>query len=174
MNNLFPRLLGDSFDALPTPVRTLHERALPSRFEGRASVFAAQNPLAYALARLLGFPPACIDAPISVLIEPSDSGEVWTRSFPPRPMRSRLYAKNGQLHERLGPVDLGFVLQGDAAGIEWRVVSLSVLGLPLPAAWLSGVKAREFALDGRYCFSISASLPLLGRLIAYEGWLHVE
>ena len=43
--------------------------------------------------------------------------------------------------------------------------------LPLPASLFEGVRCREFEQDGRYRFEVEARLPLVGRVIRYEGWL---
>ena len=55
--------------------------------------------------------------------------------------------------------------------IVWRVVRVSAFGLPLPARWFTGVGARESAEDGRYRFDVWASLPFIGLLVHYRGWL---
>lgn len=174
MSDLFQRLLGESFRMLPLPVQALHSTPLPRRFEGRATVHAAQGLISRLLARILGFPTTSIETPIAVTIEPSGEGQRWTRFFPPRPMRSRLWPVHGRLHERFGPLTLGFVLRGDAAGIEWCAASMSLLGVPLPRALLRRIEARESMRDGRYHFFVSGSLPLVGRLVGYEGWLDVD
>ena len=59
-----------------------------------------------------------------------------------------------------------------AGAIWWRVQGVRLLGvLPLPARWFRGVRCRESEQDGRYRFQIDAALPLVGRVIRYEGWL---
>jgi len=53
-------------------------------------------------------------------------------------------------------------------------VRVRVLGIPLPAAWFAGVHAREYERDGRYRFDVVATLPLIGLLVHYHGWLEFE
>ena len=56
--------------------------------------------------------------------------------------------------------------------IVWSVVGVRVLGLlPLPAHWFHQVGARESSDGTRYCFDVSAALPLAGLLVRYRGWL---
>lgn len=46
-----------------------------------------------------------------------------------------------------------------------------MLGLPLPRALGGEVLSRSGIRDGRYHFSVTVRLPLLGQLIGYQGWL---
>lgn len=129
-----------------------------------------------ALANVCGWlahlPPAWRGA-VEVDIEAGDAGEVWTRRFGGHAMRSRLWAQAGLLCERLGPICFGFRLGVDDGAVIWRVERASALGIPLRRAWFAGVRARESEGDGRYCFDVSAALPVVGLLAAYRGWLHV-
>jgi hypothetical protein len=65
-------------------------------------------------------------------------------------------------------------LDGDAAGIRWELMSVAVLGIPLPRQWFGEVGARESAEGARYCFDVCATLPFIGHLVAYRGWLDVD
>lgn len=174
MTSLFRALLGDALDRVPAPIRALHEHPLPHRFAGRAEVEAAQGLLARGLARLTGLPSRSGETAVAVAIEPDGDGEIWTRHFPPRPMRSRLWQRDGVLYEQLGPVRLRFRLDATADGLDWRLLSVHGLGVPMPAALRHGVAARETAPAGRYRFEVAAAFPLLGHLVAYRGWLAAD
>ena len=89
-------------------------------------------------------------------------------------MRSRLWDADGVLCERLGLVTFGFALSARDGAIEWRVVRVRALGLPLPARWFGAVAAREFEQNDRYHFDVRAALPLAGLLVHYRGWLDVD
>jgi hypothetical protein len=160
---LFARLVDLS--AVPPEVRRFHERH--GRFHGRALVTTRR------FAGLFGLPSRSGEFDIAVDIQRDGDAENWTRHFPPRLMRSRLRAEDGWLVERLGVVTLRFVLTASAEALDWQCIDVRVLGLPLPARWFR-VIARESARDGRYRFVAGASLPLLGELVRYEGWLDVE
>ncbi len=170
---LFSRLLGDAYDALPGEVRRFHSMPLPCRFEGEATVRAAANPAARLAARMLGLPLRNGKVPIAVSIDPEAGGQRWTRHFPPWPMTSLITAHEGLLCERLGPVTLRFRMHGDAVGIRWELLGVSFLGIPLPRGLFADTQAREWAEEGRYRFLAGASLPGLGELVRYEGWLDV-
>ncbi len=176
MNSLFRDLLGDALDRAPAPVRALHERPLPHRFEGQAQVCVARGVLARLAARIAGLPRHEGRVAVAVTIERTDAGERWARHFPPAPFVSRLWARDGLLCERIGPSEIRFRLHADGDGIVWEPVGLRMFGwIRLPGFLLRGVTAREgMDAQGRYRFEAGAVFPVIGRLAAYEGWLHVE
>ena len=46
-----------------------------------------------------------------------------------------------------------------------------VLGLPMPRWLMPQVISGEHADDSRFHFLVDISVPMLGRLVRYEGWL---
>jgi hypothetical protein len=86
-------------------------------------------------------------------------------------MHSRLSARNSLLAERLGAMTLVFVLKAVAGRIEWRVAGARFLGVPLPTRWFVGACATEALVGGRYTFDVRATLPVVGLLVYYRGWL---
>ena len=185
MTSLFRSLLGDRLDRVPAPIRALHESPLPRRFEGRAIVRAAEGMIARWIARQAGLPARTEEVPIAVQIEPDGDGEIWTREFPIRtaastathgkgPMRSRLWRDGDTLCERLGPIELRFRLEADERGIVWHPLLATSGGTPAPAAFMRGIHAREYLREGRYAFDVGATLPWIGHIVAYDGWLDVD
>lgn len=171
---LFPHLLGPAFDALPASVQRLHLRAGRATYAGHVSVLRGERWLARLCARATRLPPAG-DGPIRVDIETSARGESWTRHVGRHAMHSRLWAADGLLCERLGLVTFGFRLGTEEARLTWRVARVRAVGVPLPARLFSKVIAYEGETrDGRYTFDVSATLPLIGPLVHYRGWLHVD
>jgi hypothetical protein len=112
---------------------------------------------------------------LEICIEREGSREIWTRRFARGHMRSVLDRdmESAHLLERLGPVTLRFQLHHDANGIDWDLKRVSACGLPMPRAWFGQVLSRSSAHDGRYAFAIDTRLPLVGRLVAYRGWLEI-
>jgi hypothetical protein len=171
--SLFASLLGDAFDALPSPLRRLHLRTGTARWHGEVEVVRGRSLLALLCGWATRLPPAGT-GPIEVEIIADDGREQWTRHIAGHAMRSRLRAVDGLLDERLGLVDFRFRLSSVDHDIVWTVVGVRVLGLlPLPAAWFSQVRARESAEGERYRFEVTAALPLAGPLVHYRGWLEV-
>ncbi|HEV8695671.1 MAG TPA: DUF4166 domain-containing protein [Lysobacter sp.] len=170
---LFPQLLGVAFDALPTTVRALHTREGVQRYRGSVEVERGNGLLSRLCAWATRLPPAW-QGPITVEIAAIEACEHWTRIVACHAMRSRLWAGDGLLCERLGLVTFGFRLGMENKSIVWRVARVRALGIPLPAAWFGGVTACESERGGRYNFDVAARLPLAGLLVHYRGSLDVE
>lgn len=172
--SLFARLLGDAFESLPAPLQILHLRDGRALWRGEVEVVRGRSLLSRLCAWVTRLPPQGT-GPIEVEIVAAEGREQWTRHVAGHAMRSRLWAGDGLLNERLGLVDFRFRLTSVDRDIVWTVAGVRVLGLlPLPVSWFSQVRARESAEDGRYRFEVVAALPLAGPLVHYRGWLAVE
>jgi len=171
--SLYRQLLGASFDTLAPSLRTLHSRDGRRRYHGKVDVERGTGLLSGLCARATRLPPAG-KGPIAVEIDARTGREQWSRAFAGHAMRSRLWARDGLLCERLGLATFGFRLSIDQGGIAWRVARVRALGVPLPVSWFSGVHAREFERDGRYRFDVTAHVPWVGLLVHYRGWLDTE
>lgn len=172
---LFRQLLGASFDALPATIQILHAGSSRT-FTGRCDVERGQGALSRVFARITSLPAAGKDQPITVTISCNECGEVWTRQFSKNYMTSSLSAQGNSLVEWLGPVRFKFKLDYDSSRqcIDWRLIRVAAFGIPLPVSWFDKVKAQESSDNGKYCFDVSAALPLIGMLVQYRGWLDVN
>lgn len=173
MTALFERLLGDAFTTLAPRVRKLHRDVGTRRYRGEVVVARGRHVLARLCAWATRLPPAGT-GPIEVEIAADASGERWSRHVGGHVMRSFLRERDGCLHERLGLVTFVFRLRAREGAIDWSVIGVRALGLPLPARWFNGVAAREGEDAGRYTFDVRAALPLAGLLVHYRGWLDVD
>lgn len=171
MSSLHRRLLGASFDSLPAPVRRIHEGAAVATWRGTCGVARGTSPLARLLGLAARLPRAGDGVALRVTLAADARGETWIRDFDGRAMRSRLTLRDGHLHERLGPATFRFALHATGDGIEWRLVAVSGLGVPLPLAWFRRVTAREYLDGGRYAFEVRAEMPVVGLLVHYRGTL---
>jgi hypothetical protein len=168
---LFQRLLGDDFRALPPAVRALHLRVGRHLYHGQVEVRRGRNPLSRLLAWATRLPPTGRGA-IEVSIDSHEQSESWVRKIGDAAMPSRLWMQDDLLCEQLGLARFGFRLTVEEGVIVWRVARVHALGVPLPARWFRSVQAQESASDdGRYCFDVSASMPIAGLLVHYRGWL---
>lgn len=171
-STLFQKLLGAPFFRLPDSVRTLHSVRGEARYAGRATIVRGRNPLARLCAAIAGLPPSAVDLPTTVEFRADAAGETWSRSFGTHRMRSRLRIRDGQLRERLGPLQFRFSLHVSDGALWWQTKGVRLFGfVPLPPGWFANVRCREREHDGRYEFLVEASLPIVGPLIRYEGWL---
>lgn len=168
---LFPTLLGDEWMRLPEAVRRMHDDAPQVRARGEADVGGATHPLARIARRLLRLPEPGAGQALEFSIERRADRETWTRKFADHPMRSTLTQSGTQLRERLGPVTFFFELRHRGDAIDWQLRGARVLGLPLPRGFFGDVISRSGSDHERYAFEVDVRLPLIGRLVAYRGWL---
>jgi hypothetical protein len=169
---LFQQALGAAFYNLPEAVRRLHAVRGTARFAGVATVERGRNPLARLCARIAGLPKPMRDVPLTVEFVADAKRETWRRDFGGTRMQTRLAFKGGLLRERLGPLQFRYHLHPGFDALWWQVAGVRAFGLlPLPAGWFDGVRCREREHDGRYEFLVEASLPLIGLVVRYEGWL---
>lgn len=172
MPGAFRTVLDDSFASLAPAVQALHAGDATATWTGRVQVRRGAGLLARLCARLASLPPTMDDAPVSVRFVCAEGCELWQRDFAGHAMHSRLRAVVGDLVESLGPLRFAFRLDAVDGAIHWRVRSVRAFALlPLPARWFAGVECREFERAGRYAFQVRAGLPLVGEVIAYDGWL---
>jgi hypothetical protein len=168
---LYRRLLGERFEALPLRVRELHDVAGASVWAGRADVERGQSPASRLVATLFGLPPAGRDQALRVTFEPVDGREIWSRAFGNAVFRSIQYERGGLLRERVGPSTFIFALDTSPEGMALKLLGVRFLGIPLPRPLAPSVCTFEREREGRYHFEVEASLPVLGRIVRYEGWL---
>ena len=88
-------------------------------------------------------------------------------------MCSTMRVVDGKLVERLRPLDLYFDLQ--AVDHELcMVLQKARLGMiSCPSFLMPAVQAQEYATPGKLHFTVAASLPLIGLLVAYQGHLQM-
>jgi hypothetical protein len=172
VSSLFRRLIGEKFEALPAPLRTIHDGASRT-YAGQCRVERGSGLLSRFCGAVASLPPAGEAVPIRVTIESGAPGEIWIRDFDGRKMRSTLKERGGLLEERLGPTAFRFALSADDGAIDWRVVAVRSLGIPLPLAWFRKVSARESVEANLYRFDVRAELPVAGLLVHYRGTLDV-
>jgi hypothetical protein len=173
--SIFQRLLGAAWDALPAPVRALHDTRPHLRLSGRATVTRGEGRLARLVAKVAGFPEAGTDVPVEVSLQRDADGETWIRDFAGKAFSSRIDAGRGRsqwlLRERFGPArfHLALVPAGDC--LQFIVRGWDLLGIPLPRAWAPAGDSYETAREGRFVFHIEIAHPWIGPIVAYEGWL---
>jgi len=172
---LFAQVLGaPAFEQLPPLLRALHSVQGTQRWSGQGEVLRGTHWLVAPCAWLARLPPTST-VPVTVEFVTDAAGERWNRRFGMARMASRLWQRDGRLHEQLGAVRFRFGLRAEAGQILWRAERVWAFGLlPLPARWFAQVHCREREQAGRYEFLVDVSMPLIGRLIRYEGWLLPE
>ena len=167
---LYRRVLGAAFDRLPPLVAAMHDICADDGAEGEGHVTRGRGPLAALAGAIMGFPPAGNHG-LHVAFAVDDQGERWTRRFGRHAFSSHMTARAGLLVERFGPLRFGFALTADADGLVMGLRRWSVAGLKLPLALAPRLSGREWQEEDRFRFEVDAALPLVGRVVRYEGWL---
>ncbi len=169
---LYQRLLGNIWDALPSSLKKLHTS---SKAEGRAKVEVGENPIAWLIAKVVGFPKAGDDIPVNVSFEKKYNGELWQRTFAGRSFSSfhaeGLGHSERLLSEQFGPFKFDQALVVADGKLSFVVRKWSMFGIPLPRALAPMGNAFEHETDGRFHFHVEIKLPIIGLIVRYQGWL---
>ncbi|TQV74462.1 DUF4166 domain-containing protein [Denitrobaculum tricleocarpae] len=175
--SLYRRVLGEKFETLPETLQVAHEFEGQRCLTGRVDVRCSETIIGKVLLRLLKLPRPGVDLTARILLQETGQGERWHREFGDDSFSSRVTphrAKAGCIVETMGGVSAVVRLTAVPDGLQWNVESLSLLGLPLPHAIAPVTQAEERQIDGRYRFEVVITLPLLGLLISYRGWLQPD
>ena len=173
---LLERVMGSGFAALPPAWRRLADIHDLDRFEGEASVERGRGFPTRLVAGLFGFPPATPAIAVSVTKEKTRNGEKWTRRFGAKSFVSHLSRRQhdgpGVLRERFGPFSFVLQLAAKNGRVAWPVERWRFLGIAMPRTLMPKSQTfEEVGKDGRFRFDVSISLPWVGLVIRYRGWL---
>jgi hypothetical protein len=98
---------------------------------------------------------------LMVSISHSEHGLHWHRQFNNSNLVSSLFV----------PVTLTLTVDIEDGGWTWRVLSVSLFGMPIPTWLMPTSHAYKRIEHGRYQFYVGFRYPLLGNLISYQGVL---
>jgi hypothetical protein len=172
---LYQRMLGEAWNLLPQPIRVMHGVSSTLVADGRADIERGSGLLASLVARVMGFPPAGRDIPLTVVFRVDGGQEHWHRTFGKSSFSTVQSQGRGRferlLRERFGPFSFGLALLSQDDRLWLVVRRWSFLGVPLPLAWAPRGDAYESAEDGRFNFHVEIGHPFLGLIVRYRGWL---
>jgi NAD(P)-dependent dehydrogenase (short-subunit alcohol dehydrogenase family) len=168
---LYERVMGEDFGLLPPAVRALHRVNGDLAASGMAEVTRGKGLPARLLCRLMGFPAAAAQVPVSVWMREEDGVETWRRDFGGTAFSSRLAQRGALLIERFGPIRFGFTLRPEPDGLTMHFARWWLGPLPMPRFLMPRGTAREYEAEGRFHFDVPIALPLVGPVIHYRGWL---
>ncbi|MGH6781067.1 MAG: DUF4166 domain-containing protein [Sphingomonadaceae bacterium] len=167
---LYARVMKARFHHLPPSLRALHDVLRDGGASGRASVVRGQNILARLVAALVGFP-AAGEHELHVRFSEREGRETWVRDFSGKCFRSHMSEERGLLVERFGLLRFAFDLPSDATGLTMVMRRWSLAGIPLPILVAPQSEAREWEEDGLFHFDVPITLPVVGLIVHYRGWL---
>ncbi len=174
---LYKRLLGPKFYALPPEIQAMHNVQGRLQAEGVSRIERGGNILVRVIAALFGFPRPGENVPVRVTFTQDGEREVWQRNFAGNKLRTTQelgcgkYA--GYLIEWFGPLSFVLAVPSGPDGLRLEPRGMRFLGLPLPAFLWPRINARETVVDGKFAFDVVLDLPLIGRLIRYQGTLRL-
>jgi len=166
--------MGPAFDNLPAEVQRFHSLRGRWTLDGRVTIFGAQTRIGALLCWVMGLSGATAEAPMQFQLSADPEREVWTRCFPGRRMRSTMSEANGHLVESLGPLRLYFRLEASGDRLVMHLERMHAAGVPCPRPLMALIRAQETGDSGRLHFDVQASLPLLGRIVHYRGYLDLN
>lgn len=169
--SLYRQVLGTDFDLLAPELQRFHSMAGRVELSGKCSVEGPQSIAGRLLGAMFALPKATSETLFRFELDADARQETWRRHFPGRRMVSHMRVGKGMLAERFGPVKLHFKLEADDGQLTMLLRSVTVFGIPAPSFLMPVVLAHERGALGKLHFSVSARLPLLGRLAAYHGYL---
>ncbi len=173
---LFRIVLGDlEFDQMPTATKSVHRGAPAVLIAGLADIEPADTIGGRMISALFRFPRPGRQVPLEVLIEQTDKSERWVRRYPGREMVSVMGspdANGNTLEETFGIFSFCMKISARRDGLDMQMISARAGPVPLPGYLVPEVTATE-RVDklGRHMFDVSISLPIIGRIVRYSGWL---
>ena len=172
---VFRRVLGQAWDALPPQLAAAHDGPALTRFSGHADVIRGKSLPARLIGALFRFPVAGEHVPVSVTMRREGDREVWLRDFDGRRFSSELTEGRGRwdglLCERFGLIRFGSALVVDDRRLRFVIRRWSIAGVTMPQTLMPKSRTFESVRDGRFCFDVEIAFPILGHVVTYRGWL---
>lgn len=169
--SLYETVLGVQYAQLAPAVQAFHRMAGLVALHGEVETEPPASRVARLLAWCVRTPRTRTRGPIRFTLDATATEETWTRHFPRHTMRSTLSLHEGRVMERLGAVRLFFALEAEHGTLRMRLEALRFLGIPCPAWLRPAVVAEETGDGSHFHFNVRASVPLLGVVAAYRGYL---
>jgi hypothetical protein len=167
-DNLFRACCGPDFDRLPEPVRKAHIGC--TRLTGGIRVQRG-GALASLLVDIMGLPRAAESVEMSVEGKHRPDRMIWNRRFDDRHFKSCFARDGAGMAESMGSLRLHLRLAVRDRRVHYLLDRVSLWSLPWPRWLAPSLEAWEGEADGRYAFAVEVRLPLIGRLVRYEGLL---
>lgn len=173
MTSMYETALAGAYAQLPSAVRRFHRLSGNTAMDGFVEITPAATWLGRLLSRMLGAPVSLQRGPMQFELAATPTVETWTRHFPSHTMRSTLQLVDRCVTEHLGAARVVFALTPSELALRLTLAKMSFLGFPCPRWLMPRVIAEESGQGTQMFFCITASLPLVGRIIDYRGHLVV-
>jgi hypothetical protein len=172
--SLYRRLLGPQFDALPAALRRFHDAPGGGRAQGTLRVDRPAGRLRNALASLLGLPRAALAVPVRLQVVVEGERERWIRDFHGHRVVTVAWAWGDLLMESLGWTSFASALVLDGSRLRYEFRRAWFAGIPIPRRLSPSVESYVDAGDAGWRVMVRITVPFLGELVRYEGWIEQE
>ncbi|MBV8656849.1 MAG: DUF4166 domain-containing protein [Burkholderiales bacterium] len=131
------------------------------------------------LARKLGIPTDLPQCGFVVDIQHEADRLIWRRQFENGSDMVSIFTPIGAWPagywvEATGVLQLRLTVDVVDGGWYWRPLAVRLAGMPLPMWLFPSTDAYKRAENGRYRFAVVFKLPLLGRILSYQGLLEAD
>jgi NAD(P)-dependent dehydrogenase (short-subunit alcohol dehydrogenase family) len=160
--------------ALPKIIAEFHSPEAFPIWEGEAQIQRSGNLVSRLVGSIIGLPNANARATVKVTVERDvDGNERWTRCFDGKNFHSTMNrGTDGGFWERFGFLNFKIDLRVENEKLIYPISKARCCGVPIPRFLLPTTNAFETVDEqGRFVFDVLITLPIVGRLVHYRGWL---
>lgn len=171
--SMFEQAMGAEFATLDAAVQRFHRLAGHHTLQGWVETTAPRSWMARLLAISLGSPLRNSEGPIRFELQAAPDQETWSRFFPTQGMRSTMHLCDGDIVECLGAARVTFHLSVAEKRLVMGLKRLHFLGIRCPAWLAPRLLAEECGAGDRLQFQIRATVPFVGVVASYRGYLEM-
>jgi saccharopine dehydrogenase-like NADP-dependent oxidoreductase len=167
-------LSAADFAKLPKVIAAFHSSAAYPIWRGEARIVRSRNVISRCVGALIGLPPASLNADVMVTVERNADGkERWTRRFNGKDFHSTMNSgPDNSFWERFGWLNFKLKLRVEDGKLIYPIAKARCCGIPMPRFLLPKTQAFETVDEqGRFVFDVLITLPFVGLLVHYRGWL---
>ncbi len=176
-NNAVTQWFGPQFAQLDPLLQTLHQHGGVLR--GEVTITHGKGLAGWIgkrLSRKLGIPVGVPECDFEVTIRHSKDALFWNRRFANGGEMTSVFQPvgtwpDGYWIEKTGFVSIKLTVEVIEGGWYWRILGISIGGMPVPLWLFPRSKAYKRIEQGKYCFYVGFDWPLLDTLLSYSGLL---
>lgn len=172
---LYERVMGEEFEHLPTVLRQFHRAATGASASGTMRVSRRGGLIGKQIGDLLGLPTAGDAVPIRLQVSVEGDKERWVRWFGDKETKTMQWEDDGLLVEEGSAMRFHFELSTDGDSLEFRQRHVKLFPFfPLPRFAAPRSQAKMTARGDGWDVEVSVSVPVLGRVIEYQGFVRPD
>ncbi len=172
--SLYRRVLGPRFDALPAVLQRFHDAPRGGKARGTFRVERGAGPVRNGLAALWRMPPAGDDVPVRLEVVVDGQREHWRRHFREHCLASIQWAEGDLLMESFGAGSFVSAVVIDGSCLRYDVRRTWLAGLAIPRWLAPEIDGSVHAGESGWRVVTQFSLPVLGKIVHYEGNVELE